>query len=97
MLKELLRYEGKSTANTGSPREILKAAYSVYDFIDEDIWLDMLRSGNDMTHIYDGEAAKRLVGYNMILLVLDTIGEKTGCSKPVFVAPLAHPVQNGDQ
>lgn len=65
VLKELLRYEGKSAANSGSPREILKAAYSVYDFIDEDIWLEMLKSRNDMTHIYDGEAAKRLV--DMIL------------------------------
>ena len=62
VLKTLLRYEGKSAANSGSPREILKAAYSVYDFIDEDIWLDMLKSRNDMTHIYDGEAARRLVG-----------------------------------
>lgn len=65
VLKELLRYEGKSVANSGSPREILKAAYSVYDFIDEDIWLEMLKSRNDMTHIYDGEAAKHLV--HMIL------------------------------
>ena len=62
VLKTLLRYEGKSAANSGSPREILKAAYSVYDFIEEDIWLDMLKSRNDMTHIYDGEAARRLVG-----------------------------------
>lgn len=65
VLKELLRYEGKSSANSGSPREILKAAYSVYDFIDEDVWLDILKSRNDMTHIYDGEVAKRLV--DMIL------------------------------
>ena len=61
VLKELLRYEGKSVANSGSPREILKAAYEVYDFIDEDVWLDMLKARNDMTHIYDGDAAKRLV------------------------------------
>ena len=61
VLKELLRYEGKGAANSGSPREILKAAYEVYDFIDEDIWLDMLKSRNDMTHINDGDAAKRLV------------------------------------
>ena len=61
VLKELLRYEGKSAAGSGSPREILKAAYELYDFIDEDIWLEMLKSRNDMTHIYDGEAAKRLV------------------------------------
>lgn len=31
VLKELLRYEGNSIANIGSPREIIKAAYSVYD------------------------------------------------------------------
>ncbi len=40
---------------------IIKAAYTVYDFMDETIWLDMLRARNDMTHIYDGEAAKQLV------------------------------------
>ena len=61
VLKELLQYEGKRAAASGSPREILKAAYELYDFIDEDIWLEMLKSRNDMTHIYDGEAAKRLV------------------------------------
>ena len=27
VLKELLRYEGSSVANTGSPREIIKAAF----------------------------------------------------------------------
>ena len=32
-----------------------------YDFLDEEVWLSMLRDRNDMTHIYDGEAAKRLV------------------------------------
>ena len=32
---------------------------------DEDIWLGMLKSRNDMTHIYDALAARRLV--DMIL------------------------------
>lgn len=61
VLKELLRYEGNSIANTGSPREIIKAAYTIYEFIDEKIWLSMLKERNDMTHIYDGHAAKELV------------------------------------
>ena len=61
VLKDLMRYEGRNIANTGSPREIIKAAYSVYDFIDEDVWLSMLRARNDMTHIYDGNAAKEMV------------------------------------
>lgn len=61
VLKELLKYEGYGMANTGSPREIIKTAYSVYEFLGEDLWLSMLRDRNDMTHIYDGGSAKRLV------------------------------------
>lgn len=61
VLKELLKYEGNATANTGSPREIIKAAYAVYDFIEEETWLSMLRARNDMTHIYNGAAARNLV------------------------------------
>ena len=61
VLKELLRYEGVAGAMSGSPRAIIKAAYAMYDFIDEDIWLGMLRERNDTAHIYDGEAAKKLV------------------------------------
>ena len=61
VLKELLRYEGNSIANTGSPREIIKASYAIYEFIDEKLWLSMLKERNDMTHIYDGNEAKELV------------------------------------
>lgn len=61
VLKELLRYEGKSIAPPGSPREIIKASYTIYDYLDEEIWLEMLRVRNDMTHIYNGEAAKQMV------------------------------------
>lgn len=62
LLKELLKYEGSPQASSGSPREIIKTAYTVYDFIDENLWLSMLNSRNDMSHIYDGNAAKRMVG-----------------------------------
>ena len=61
VLKELLKYEGRAEANTGSPREILKAAYTVYDFIDESLWLSMLRERNNTAHMYDAEAASILV------------------------------------
>lgn len=61
VLKELLRYEGCSIANTGSPREIIKESYKIYEFIDEDLWLSMLKERNNMTHIYDGNEAKELV------------------------------------
>uniref|UniRef100_UPI0040276204 HI0074 family nucleotidyltransferase substrate-binding subunit n=1 Tax=Agathobacter rectalis TaxID=39491 RepID=UPI0040276204 len=61
VLKELLRYEGANQAETGSPREIIKTAYAYYDFIDESVWLGMLRDRNDTTHIYNEEAARQLV------------------------------------
>lgn len=60
VLKELLQYEGRIEAKSGSPREILKTAFQVYDFIDEDVWIAMLNDRNSMGHVYDGNAAKRL-------------------------------------
>lgn len=60
LLKELLKYEGRAVAATGSPRSIIKEAYSIYDFLDADIWLEMLENRNDMAHIYDGSKAREL-------------------------------------
>lgn len=61
LFKDLLRHEGRSEASTGSPREIIKAAYKVYDFMDEETWLLMLAERNNLAHLYDEEAAKVLV------------------------------------
>ena len=61
LFKDLLRYEGRNEAATGSPREIIKVAYKVYDFMDEEKWLQMLSERNNMAHLYDEEAAKTLV------------------------------------
>lgn len=61
LLKELLVFEGESTAVTGSPRDVIKAAYRTYDFMDEELWLSMLRERNSMIHVYDSEAARNLV------------------------------------
>lgn len=61
VMKTLLVYEGDSMGHNGSPRDIIKEAYRFWGFMDEEIWLRMLRERNDTTHIYDGEAAKELV------------------------------------
>lgn len=61
VMKELLLYEGRSIGSIGSPRSIIKAAYAVWDFIDEEKWLEMLKARNDMSHMYDELAAKKLV------------------------------------
>lgn len=61
VLKELLLQEGDLRGQTGSPREIIKAAFSCFDFLEEEIWLRMLRERNDCTHIYNEDMAKELV------------------------------------
>lgn len=61
LLKRLLAYEGEAAAATGSPRDILKAATALYDFMDEGTWLSMLRDRNNTAHAYDGDAAAALV------------------------------------
>lgn len=61
VLKELLQYEGKSIGSMGSLRGIIKAAYSVWDFIDEELWLEMLKARNDLSHMYNEAAARDLV------------------------------------
>ena len=61
LLKELLAYEGDPVSATGSPREVVKAAYRYYDSIDEDLWLSMLRDRNSVARVYDSERASRLV------------------------------------
>lgn len=61
--KELLIYEGRSEGRTGSPREIIKAAYTCFDFMDETIWLEMLQERNNTTDMYNETAAKELVDH----------------------------------
>ena len=63
LFKDLLRYEGRNEATTGSPREVIKAAYKVFDFMNEETWLQMLTERNNMAHLYDEEAAKVLVSH----------------------------------
>ena len=61
LLKALLAYEGAPVVASGSPRDIIKAAYRYFDFIDEAQWLQMLRDRNDTTHIYNEQLAIALV------------------------------------
>lgn len=60
-IKETLELHGVNLANTGSPREILKSAFSIGFLSDEDIWLDMLQKRNISIHVYDENTAMELV------------------------------------
>ncbi len=61
LLQKTLEYEGRLDAATGSPRGIIKAAYSTYDLIDEGLGLRMLDDRNAAEHVYDQALADHLV------------------------------------
>lgn len=56
LLKALLTYEGDTACVTRSPRDIIKAANAHYDFMDEKVWLCMLRDRNNMAHVFDARS-----------------------------------------
>lgn len=62
LLKALLAYEGDAAGQTESPRDIIKAAWGMFDFLDEELWLSMLRDRNDTAHIYNAQLAQELIG-----------------------------------
>lgn len=61
LFKVLLAYEGDPVSASGSPRDVIKAAYQYFDFMDETLWLDMLRDRNNTAHVYDENSALLLV------------------------------------
>ena len=56
-----MQEHGYSEGQTGSPKQILKLAYSAGMIQDEEKWLAMLVSRNDVTHSYNEEIALALV------------------------------------
>jgi nucleotidyltransferase substrate binding protein (TIGR01987 family) len=50
----LIQYYAITNFISGSPREVLRAAFQA-QLIDDDAWLEMLKVRNELTHDYDGE------------------------------------------
>jgi nucleotidyltransferase substrate binding protein (TIGR01987 family) len=50
----LVQYYSITNFISGSPREVLKAAFSA-QLIDDDVWLEMLKVRNELSHDYNGE------------------------------------------
>lgn len=57
VMKDIItEYHGALEYPTGSPRETLRMAHSV-GLIEDDAWMEMLRTRNNLAHDYDGELA----------------------------------------
>ena len=61
MIKEILEYHGYEQSSTGSPRIIIKTAYSAGMINDEQVWLKALSARNNVSHSYNEEIALAIV------------------------------------
>lgn len=60
-MRDILADHGYDAAQSGSPKQILKLAYSAGMVQDETKWLAMLASRNEVSHSYNEEVALELV------------------------------------
>lgn len=60
-MKEMLFGSGIETAATGSPKAIIKEAYSNGMIQDEHLWLNALADRNNVAHAYNHAIAKDIV------------------------------------
>lgn len=60
-MKEILENDGYDSAQTGSPRHIVKTAYQAGMIEDENAWLNALISRNNVTHAYNKDVALDII------------------------------------
>lgn len=61
VMKELLEKHGYSESKTGSPKMIIKLAYSAGMIQDEAGWIELLDRRNEVSHSYNEEVAVRII------------------------------------
>ena len=71
-LKELLEYHGLNTERVSSPRKIIKLAYQNRIIEDQENWLRLLDTRNELAHTYSAddsaEAIRRIREVYIVLL-----------------------------
>lgn len=58
-LKDYLEYLGIS-ANTGSPREVIKESFAHNIIENGEIWIKMMLARNSLSHLYDEESSRQI-------------------------------------
>lgn len=80
-MKEILENNGYDSAQTGSPRHIIKTAYQAGMIEDEDAWLGALISRNNVAHAYNKDVALDIIHatkdiyYSMFVRLKDRMDE----------------------
>lgn len=60
-MKEILEQQGFAEEKTGSPKIVLKTAYSAGMIKDEDLWMAALNARNNVAHSYNKEVALDII------------------------------------
>lgn len=60
-MKEILEKQGFSQGKTGSPKMIIKLAYSAHMIQDEAGWLELLNDRNEIAHSYNEKIAFSII------------------------------------
>lgn len=80
-MKDCLEEQG-IVGKIGSPREIIKEAFSVGLIDNGEVWIDMMLSRNELSHLYDEETSRKIydnikeiyiLEINKLIQKLDTI------------------------
>ena len=58
-MKDYIEYQGISE-KTGSPREIIKEAFSIGLIDNGDVWINMMLARNTLSHLYDEETSREI-------------------------------------
>ena len=80
-MKEMLENNGYDSAQTGSPRHIIKTAYQAGMIEDEEAWLGALISRNNVAHAYNKDVAldiihaTKAIYYSMFVRLKDRMDE----------------------
>ena len=61
MMKEIFEFGGYTESATGSPRMIIKTAFSAGMIDDEEIWLQALVARNNVSHSYNEKIALSII------------------------------------
>ena len=58
-MKDYMEYQG-IVSNIGSPREIIKQAFSIGLIEDGEVWIKMMLARNALSHLYDEETSRQI-------------------------------------
>ena len=58
-MKDYIEYQGIAE-KTGSPREVIKEAFSIGLIENGDVWINMMLARNTLSHLYDEETSREI-------------------------------------